>query len=236
MRMNVPTSRDYAKVASALSGDPWFEKKLGSRQIKVYKSSGASVDYPEGIVAVTAFMVENNFEPASCNQGEIQAEAAKLFDGSTKEAKRFYPSSDEVRPGKKADAPEADAPSAGRTRARKARVEKTPKEKAPKPAKVPRAPKLAATRSRRGRRAEAPEAETPTNGAPVRRSKAVEAIVPVWAGMISNCVVIQQMLETHDFTPKRDARLKLITELTESIANETQASGSTQGSEEARQA
>ncbi len=235
MRTHVPTSRDYAKVATALSGDPWFEKQLGKRQIKVYKSSGASVDYPEGVVAVTAFMVENNFEPATCGQAEIQAEAAKLFDGTVKDAKRFYPTTDEVKPNKKGDDSENGASEAP-VRARKAR-----KEKAPKLARAPRVAKPVVARSRRSRRAEsAPEPVAPanggTNGAPVRRSKAVEAIVPVWAGMISNCVVIQQMLETHDFTPKRDARLKLISELTESIANETQASGSPQGSEEARQA
>lgn len=230
MRTHVPTSRDYAKVATALSGDPWFERQLGKRQIKVYKSSGSSVDYPEGVVAVTAFMVENNFEPATCGQAEIQAEAAKLFDGTVKDAKRFYPTTDEIN--KKGDEPEAsEAP----VRGRKAR-----QEKAPKAARAPRVAKPVVSRSRRSRRAEsAPESAAPangsTNGATVRRSKAVEAIVPVWAGMISNCVVIQQMLETHDFTPKRDARLKLISELTESIANETQASGSAQSSEEARQ-
>lgn len=239
------TSRDFGKVQKAAEKDNFLSNRLSERMIKVYKPTGEVVEFSETVVAIANYLVSQGFDPKTAPAGVIQSSGFSLVNNQVTNGKRFYPEEDEIRPAKSAGSPDSNGASAadsepkgrGRRkvagrRGRKPVAESNgePEPSAPRRGRGrPRHAEVAApalATPRRGRRAAAAEAKPARRGRG-RSSSVVEYSVPMWMGVVSNCVVIRELLQRHDKTPRQAERLAHLDALLASITNEKE-SGSLQ--------
>ena len=200
MPTHIPTYRDYIKVAKSLRGDPWFDENLGKRMIKVYKPSGESLDFPDGVIAIVNFMAAKGHEPAVCIGTEIQAEAQAFFAQTADERKEFYPDATVLPYKLGAAVPEAPAaastPAEPAAEPRRRRIGRPPgsRNKVAEPAAEPRRRRIGRPPGSRNKVAEPAPGAAPEPVAPRQRRgrarrafsapAAADAATPVQAARI----------------------------------------------------
>ena len=236
MPTHIPTYRDYIKVAKSLRGDPWFDENLGKRMIKVYKPSGESLDFPDGVIAIVNFMAAKGHEPAVCIGTEIQAEAQAFFAQTADERKEFYPDATVLPYKLGAAVPEAPAaastPAEPAAEPRRRRIGRPPgsrnkvAEPAPGAAPEPVAPRQRRGRARRAFSAPAAaDAATPVQAARIELSvkdvlQVCTSASAVYVTLACILNTVRELLDRNDRRPQRNARIKQADDLLNSVTNE----------------
>lgn len=222
-----PTCRHYAKVHKVLSSDDYLSEQLGTKIVSVSKPSGAVERFPEPVLAITCYMMANKYDVLTASQKEIKAEAMKVLNGGYQKHLPA-PESGAVRTRGRATgdkAAESDAVAPVRRRGR------PPKAAAPESQAGSEA--VAAPAKRRGRPPRAAVQEptsvtAPVTSAPAKagrgRKPATSSTVfthgqpSIFLGIASNAVVIQTMLDKHDFFVGHEERKNLIKQLLAAIS------------------